>query len=77
MAVLVAVEQADFTFLREKVNTTDGNLSIHLKKLEVADYISVKKEFINRKPSSTYALTEKGKQAFEAYVLRLEQLLKK
>ncbi|MBI2417818.1 MAG: transcriptional regulator [Ignavibacteriales bacterium] len=77
MAVLVAVEQADFTFLREKVNTTDGNLSIHLKKLEGADYITVKKEFINRKPSSTYGLTEKGKLAFEAYILRLEQLLKK
>lgn len=77
MAVLVAVEQAEFTFLKEKVNATDGNLSIHLKKLDEAGYITVKKEFVNRKPSSTYSLTNKGREAFEAYILRLEQLLKK
>lgn len=77
MAVLVSVEEAEFTFLREKVNATDGNLSIHLKKLEEAAYISVKKSFFERKPLSTYKLTEKGRTAFEIYIKRLEQFIKK
>ena len=77
LAVLISLEEVEFTFLKEKVNATDGNLSIHLKKLEEADYISVNKEFLNRKPVSRYKLTSKGKKAFQAYVERLEQLIKK
>jgi DNA-binding MarR family transcriptional regulator len=77
MAVLVSVEEAEFTFLREKVNATDGNLSVHLKKLEEAKYVSVKKNFIDRKPVTTYKLTSLGRKAFEEYIDRLEQLLKK
>jgi DNA-binding transcriptional ArsR family regulator len=49
MAVLATVDEAEFTFLREKVGATDGNLSVHLKKLEDAKYISVKKSFVSRK----------------------------
>ena len=77
LAVLISIEEVEFTFLKEKVNATDGNLSIHLKKLEEAGYISVKKEFINRKPVSRYKLSAKGRKAFQAYVERLEQLIKK
>lgn len=77
MAVLISVEEAEFNFLKEQVNTTDGNLSVHLKKLEESVYISVKKEFIDRKPLSVYKLTETGKKAFEIYVERLEKLIKK
>jgi DNA-binding HxlR family transcriptional regulator len=77
IAVLISVEEAEFNFLKEKVNTTDGNLSTHLRKLEDAKYISVKKEFLDRKPKSYYSLTKAGKQAFEIYVNRLEKLLKK
>lgn len=76
MAVLVSVEEADFTFLREKVNATDGNLSVHLRKLEEAGYITVKKNFIERKPVSRYKITAKGHRAFEAYIQNLENLLK-
>ena len=76
MAVLVAVEQAEFTFLKEKVNATDGNLSVHLKKLDKAGYVSVHKRFVDRKPLSSYKLTAKGRRAFELYVERLEQLIK-
>jgi DNA-binding MarR family transcriptional regulator len=76
MAVLVSVDEAEFTFLREKINTTDGNLSIHLKKLEEAGYVRGKKEFIKRKPLSTYSITEKGREAFQMYVERLERMLK-
>ncbi len=76
MSVLIAVDEAEFNFLKEKVKTTDGNLSVHLRKLEDAGYISVKKAFINRKPVTTYKLTGKGRKAFETYVENLEKLIK-
>ena len=75
VSVLVSVEEAEFTFLRERVHATDGNLSIHLRKLEEAGYIEVKKGFVGRKPQSTYRLTEAGRKAFEAYVAALEKLI--
>lgn len=77
ISVLVSLEEADFSFIKEKVKTTDGNLSVHLKKLESVEYISVRKEFVERKPVSTYKLTKKGTEAFEAYIHRLESLIKK
>ncbi|MFH2032705.1 MAG: transcriptional regulator [Bacteroidota bacterium] len=77
MAVLVTVDEAEFTFLREKVHTTDGNLSTHLKKLEDTGYIAVNKSFENRKPVSRYMLTQKGKKAFESYVEHLERIIGK
>ncbi|MHB8336108.1 MAG: winged helix-turn-helix domain-containing protein [Ignavibacteriaceae bacterium] len=77
MAVLISVGEADFNFLKDKVNTTDGNLSIHLKKLEEAGYLRVKKEFMEKKPHSSYSLTKKGIMAFESYVNQLEKLIKK
>jgi DNA-binding MarR family transcriptional regulator len=77
MAVLITVDEAEFTYLRDKVNATDGNLSTHLKKLEDAGYIAVSKSFIERKPVSIYLLTQNGRKAFEIYVERLEKLIKK
>ncbi|MFC1884276.1 winged helix-turn-helix domain-containing protein [Thermodesulfobacteriota bacterium] len=77
MSILVSVSEAEFTFLRDQIKATDGNLSIHLKKLEDARYVSVKKGFLNRKPVSTYKLTTKGHNAFKVYVERLEKILKK
>jgi DNA-binding MarR family transcriptional regulator len=77
MAVLITVDEAEFIFLRDKVNATDGNLSTHLKKLEEAGYIAVNKSFENRKPVSRYLLTQKGRKAFEMYVERLEKLIRK
>jgi DNA-binding MarR family transcriptional regulator len=77
MAVLVTVDEADFIFLREKVKATDGNLSVHLKKLEEAKYVSVKKSFAGRKPITHYKLTASGRKAFEAYIDSLEKLIKK
>ena len=76
MSVLIAVDEAEFNFLKEKVKTTDGNLSVHLRKLEDAGYISVKKAFVDRKPVTTYKLTAKGRKAFETYVENLEKLIK-
>ena len=77
MSLLITVEEAEFNFLKKNVNATDGNLSVHLKKLEDADYISVKKEFVNRKPRTMYALTKNGRKAFETYLEQLERMIKK
>lgn len=75
MAVLAGVERAEFTFLRDQVGATDGNLGTHLKKLEDSGYINVHKRFVDRKPTTDYALTRKGRQAFASYLKRLEKLL--
>lgn len=77
MSVLISVDEAEFTFLRDKVNATDGNLSTHLKKLEDAGYVAVNKSFIKRKPLSRYLITQKGRKAFEIYVENLEKMIKK
>lgn len=77
MAILLNVEHAEFIFLKKQINTTDGNLSIHLKKLEDAGYIAVDKFFINRKPVSSYKITNRGREAFEVYIQRLDNFIKK
>ncbi|MGE5498173.1 MAG: winged helix-turn-helix domain-containing protein [Syntrophothermus sp.] len=77
LSVLISVDEADFNFLKEKVNTTDGNLSVHLRKLEEAGYLIMKKEFVDRKPRSIYFLSVNGKKAFEIYIKRLEKMLGK
>ncbi|HEX9972031.1 MAG TPA: transcriptional regulator [bacterium] len=76
MSILIGIDQAEFTFLKEQVNTTDGNLSIHLKKLEEAKYITVIKKFIKRKPVSIYRITQNGRIAFGKYVDQIEKFIK-
>jgi len=77
MSLLITVEEAGFVFIKDKVKATDGNLSVHIKKLEDAGYVTVKKEFIDRKPRTVYSLNSKGRNAFEAYLEQLEKLIKK
>jgi DNA-binding transcriptional ArsR family regulator len=77
MALLITVDEADFVFVKEKVNATDGNLSVHLKKLEDAAYINVKKEFIDRKPRTIFSLSKKVINAFEDYLEQLKKMIKK
>ncbi|MBC8484609.1 MAG: transcriptional regulator [Bacteroidetes bacterium] len=77
MAVLISYEEVEFRYLKEKTNATDGNLSIHLKKLEDAGYLTVKKKFVKRKPVSKYKITNKGRKAFENYIKKLESIVKK
>jgi DNA-binding HxlR family transcriptional regulator len=72
VAALIGVEEMDFTRLRDVVGATDGNMNTHLKKLEQAKYISVHKAFVERKPFTSYRLTEKGRKSFQAYVRTLE-----
>jgi DNA-binding transcriptional ArsR family regulator len=75
LSLLSGLEEADFTHLRERVGTTDGNLSVHLSRLEEAGYVEVHKGFVGRKPRSTYRLTEKGRTAFLTYVRSLKTIL--
>ncbi|MHB1127084.1 MAG: transcriptional regulator [Bacillota bacterium] len=65
-----------FNELKEVLKVTDGNLSTHLRKLEVDGYITVSKEFALRKPRSTYCISESGKQEFIDYVTFLEEILR-
>jgi len=77
ISVLITVKEADFNFLKAQVKATDGNLSVHLKKLEDAEYINIKKEFVGKKPVTTCSLSKKGKIAFQKYIERLESFIKK
>jgi DNA-binding transcriptional ArsR family regulator len=76
MAVLMGVESADFKFLLEMTKLTKGNLSVHAKKLEEANYITIEKSFQNNYPHTEYRLTKKGKGAFRSYVKKLKWLTK-
>jgi len=75
MSILITVEESGFNFLKKQLKLTDGNLSVHLRKLEEAGYIKVRKEFIKRKPRTTYSITEKGRKVFEEYLNELEKLV--
>ena len=66
-----------FTELKKLLSVSDGNLSVHLKKLEDADFITVEKKFEGRKPQTTYKLTELGKKEFIEYLNNMEVVLKK
>jgi DNA-binding PadR family transcriptional regulator len=61
--------------VRTAIKTTDGNASIHLRKLEDAGYVAVKKRFVARRPQTLYSLTDRGRQALLAYLTHLESLL--
>ena len=76
MSLLVAVGAADFNYLKGELGVSDGNLSTHLTVLEEHGYVSVRKEFVGKKPRTTYTPTEAGRKAFEAYVAALEALVR-
>jgi DNA-binding PadR family transcriptional regulator len=75
LSLLSTVEEAEFTWLRGKTNSTDGNLGAQLLKLEEAGYVEVEKKFVLRKPQSIYRMTEAGRNALTEYVQALRQLL--
>ena len=76
MAYLSGAGSADFTLLRKKVGVTDGNLSVHIRKLEDAGYIRVEKKFADRRPLTICHLTKDGREAWIAYISRMEALLR-
>ncbi len=77
MSLLMSVERAEFTYLKEKTNSTAGNLSVQLDKLSEAGYIAIEKSFKGKKPLTTCKVTKKGIAAFEEYVNTLKQYINK
>ncbi|HYG18366.1 MAG TPA: transcriptional regulator [Ohtaekwangia sp.] len=77
MSLLISVESAEFTYLKEKTNATAGNLSVQLDKLSDAGYIAVEKSFRGKKPLTTCRITPKGVKAFEKYIAVLKQYIDK
>lgn len=75
MAYLADAEAADFTELKAALKATQGNLSIHLRKLEDAGYIAIDKSFLNRKPLTRARLTPAGRKAFAAYLDAIARLV--
>lgn len=77
MSVLMVNENADFNTLKELLGATDGNLASHAKALETENYIVIQKQFIGKKPNTTYAATAEGKAAFRQHIDALEKLIQK
>jgi DNA-binding MarR family transcriptional regulator len=78
MAALVSLDEetrVDFTFLRDLLELTDGNLSIHLQKLEEAGYVAVEKAFVERRPKTWLRVTPEGRDAFTTHVDALERII--
>jgi DNA-binding MarR family transcriptional regulator len=75
VSALAANESLTFAELRDVLKTTDGNLSVHARKLEEAGYIRVTKGFEDRKPRTEYRLTPKGRRALEQYLQQMEGIL--
>jgi DNA-binding MarR family transcriptional regulator len=79
MAALVSLnagDEVDFTYLRDLLEVTDGNLGAHLRKLEEAGYILVNKVFVERKPRTYVSVSAEGRRVFQEHVAALEAILK-
>ena len=77
VSALATNDSLSFNDLKRVLKTTDGNLSVHARKLEEAGYIAAEKRFVARKPQTLYSLTAAGRQALRGYVAHLETLLAK
>ena len=75
VSILMSVDEANVTFIKEETQATSGNLSIQIKKLQEAGYISVKKTFINNYPNTSLSISKKGMYAFEEYVKNLKNYI--
>ena len=75
MSILMNLEEADFVFLKEKTESTAGNLSVQLDKLSAADYITVEKGFVGKKTRTVCRITTRGRKAFEDYVEALRDYI--
>ncbi|MDD4107557.1 MAG: transcriptional regulator [Prolixibacteraceae bacterium] len=75
MSALIVNERYDFNGLKELLELTDGNLASHLKALESKGIIVVSKQFVGRKPRTTYKATERGKELFRQHLTALEDLI--
>lgn len=76
MSILMVNDQVDFASLKELLQLTDGNLASHIKSLEKNNLIEIHKEFVNKKPKTTYKATKEGQLAFKKHLNALERILK-
>lgn len=76
MSILSVNDTADFNMLKETLNITDGNLASHINALEKEGFIQVKKQFIGKKPNTSYSITKAGKKSFNEHLEALEKILK-
>ena len=76
MSVLMVNDWVDFNTLKELLNITDGNLASHITALEKMNYVQIKKQFVGKKPNTSYGITKKGKKSFGDHLDALENLLK-
>lgn len=76
ISILVGVEEAEFSYLKDELNTTAGNLSFQISKLNEAGYIKVNKSFKNNYPRTSLKITAKGRKSFEQYVGLIKVYLK-
>ncbi|ELZ12760.1 transcriptional regulator [Haloterrigena salina JCM 13891] len=74
-AYLYRHDRATFSELQDDLEITDGNLSSHVQRMEEADAVSIEKQFVDRRPQTTYELTDEGRETFESHVDTLEALL--
>jgi DNA-binding PadR family transcriptional regulator len=77
MTLVSINEELDFSSLKKQLDISDGNLGAHLNVLEKAGYLEVKKEFVDRRPKTTYRVTKEGVKAFHEHLHELESIIKK
>lgn len=76
VSALAVNDRLKFNELKELLGSTDGNLSVHARKLEEAGYITCTKSFEDRRPKTEYALTSAGRRALQKYLDHMERLIK-
>lgn len=76
MSILLVNDSVDFNTLKEMLQVTDGNIASHITALEKFNYIEIRKQFIGKKPNTSYAVTKSGKKAFADHLDALEKLIK-
>jgi DNA-binding transcriptional ArsR family regulator len=76
ISVLAATPKMTFTDLRDTLEMTDGNLSVHLQKLEKGGYVAIDKRFVGRRPQTSCQLTRQGREAFQRYLDHLEAIVR-
>lgn len=75
MSVLMVEDRVDFSTLKETLQLTDGNLASHLRALEELEYLRAEKQFVGRKPNTSYYATDAGREAFKCHLDALEKLI--
>lgn len=75
MSMLMVNDWVDFSTMKETLDTTDGNLASHIKSLEAEGYVEVKKQFLGKKPNTSFRATLEGRKAFDEHLAALEILI--